>query len=91
MKLPPLVEAMLQDWILYLASGVTVGGLAHIIMPEKSYGIFVDCLAGVLGSIAGGCLAWAWNDYFRPGSFALILSLFTAVVFIAALRKIKGS
>ena len=90
MKFPPLVEAMLQDWILYLASGVTVGGLANIIMPEKSYGIFPDLAAGVLGSVAGGCLAWAWNDYFRPGSFAFILSMFTAVVFIAALRKIKG-
>ena len=89
MKFPPLVDAMLQDWILYLASGLTVGGLFNMIVPEKSYGIFADCLAGVAGSIAGGCLAWAWNDYFRPGSFAFILSIFVSIVFIASLRKIK--
>lgn len=89
MQLSPMVETLGQDWILYLASGVIVGGLANIFIPERSYGIFADCAAGLSGSIAGGCLAWVWHDYFRPGSFALVLACFGAVTFIAVLRKIK--
>jgi uncharacterized membrane protein YeaQ/YmgE (transglycosylase-associated protein family) len=89
MHVPQLVEALLQDWVLYLGMGITIGGAAAILLPEKSYGIFADCAAGLAGSIAGGCLTWAWNDYYRPGSFALILSFMGAVVFIAALRKLN--
>jgi uncharacterized membrane protein YeaQ/YmgE (transglycosylase-associated protein family) len=88
MQVPQLAQALLQDWVLYLTLGLTVGGVMNILSPEKSYGIFVDCATGLVGSIAGGCLAWAWNDYFRPGSFALILSSLGAFVFIAVLRKI---
>ena len=90
MHVPQLVEALLEDWVLILGLGLTVGGAANILMPEKSYGIFVDLLTGVAGSIAGGCLAWAWSDYYRPGSFALILSGMGAVAFIATLRKVNN-
>ena len=89
MHVPALVEALGEDWVLILGMGLTVGGAANILMPEKSYGIFVDLLAGLAGSIAGGCLAWVWSDYYRPGGFALILSVFGAIVFIATLRKLN--
>jgi uncharacterized membrane protein YeaQ/YmgE (transglycosylase-associated protein family) len=90
MHIPALVEALGDDWVLILASGLTVGGAANILLPEKSYGIFADLLAGVAGSVAGSCLAWAWSDYYRPGSFALILSGVGAVAFIATLRKVNN-
>jgi uncharacterized membrane protein YeaQ/YmgE (transglycosylase-associated protein family) len=89
MHVPPLVDALLEDWVLVLGLGLTVGGAAKILLPEKSYGITADCAAGLAGSIAGSCLAWAWSDYYRPGSFAMILSFFGAVVFIATLRKLN--
>ena len=89
MHVPALVEALWEDWVLILGMGLTVGGAANILIPEKSYGIFVDLLTGLAGSIAGGCLAWVWSDYYRPGSFALILSVFGAIVFIATLRKLS--
>ena len=89
MQVPPLVETLLRDWILYLAMGVAAGGLANILFPEKRFGVFADCAAGWAGSIAGGCLAWVWNDYFRPGSYVLILSLFGSLMFITILRKLQ--
>lgn len=79
----------MEDWVLVAALGLTVGGVANILMPERSYGIFADCFVGLAGAIAGGCLAWAWNDYFKPDSSGMILSFLGAVVFIASLRKLK--
>jgi len=89
MTLPPLVEVLSEDWLLFLTAGITVGGVLNVLVPRKSYGIFPDCFAGLAGSVTGGCLAWVWNDYFRPGGFTLILSFFCAVVFIAVLRKVN--
>lgn len=89
MHVPAVVDALYEDWVLVAGLGLTVGGCANILLPEKSYGIAVDCLAGLAGSIAGGCLAWSWNDYFKPDSSGMILSFFGAVVVIATLRKLK--
>ncbi len=89
MNLPPLFNAITEDWLLYLTSGLTVAGVLNILVPKQSFGIFAECLTGLAGSFAGGCLAWYWNDYFRPGGFAFILSSFSALVFISVLRKFK--
>jgi uncharacterized membrane protein YeaQ/YmgE (transglycosylase-associated protein family) len=89
MTLPPSVEAISEDWLLYVTSGLTVAGVLNILVPKKSFGIIPECLTGLAGSLAGGALAWAWNDYFRPGGFAFILSSFGALVFISVLRKFK--
>ena len=87
--IPAVVDALVEDWVLVAGLGLTVGGVANILLPERSYGIVADCFAGLAGSIAGACLAWSWNDYFKPDSSGMIISFLGAVVFIATLRKLK--
>ncbi len=67
-------------WIVF---GVIVGALARLFMPGKqSMGFFLTAGLGILGSVVGGLLVWAFRGaptgYYDPAGW--VMSILGAVI-----------
>jgi uncharacterized membrane protein YeaQ/YmgE (transglycosylase-associated protein family) len=74
---------------LWLLGGLLAGGLAGFVMKRGGYGLRVDIILGVAGSIVGSGIFWAFGGFLEAGVVVMTVVAFVgAAIAIVAQRKI---
>lgn len=82
---------MLIHFILQIMCGIAVGWLAGLIVRGKGYGLILDLIIGVVGSVLANTILGALHIYVFGGFLADIgVSVGGAVLLLAILRMIKS-
>src|SRR5437870_12976055 len=55
-------------FISWVVVGLLAGGLAEIVMKDGGYGLIGDLVLGLVGSVVGGGIFWAWGSLVAGGS-----------------------
>jgi uncharacterized membrane protein YeaQ/YmgE (transglycosylase-associated protein family) len=77
-----------RDLIVWLVMGLLAGVIADIFVPGSA-GLFLDLVAGLLGSFVGGFLARVLNIKLNLGSIfveQMIISIIGAIIVLAIFR-----
>jgi len=82
---------MLIHFIIQIVCGIIVGWLAGIIVRGKGYGLILDLIIGVIGSLLANTILKAFHIYVFGGFLADIgVSVGGAVLLLVVLRMIKS-
>jgi uncharacterized membrane protein YeaQ/YmgE (transglycosylase-associated protein family) len=81
--------------IAWIVLGIIAGAVAeHLVSRRESHGIFITCLIGIAGALAGGWLATKiFHIHSLQGFFNLstwITALAGSVVLLGALHLVEG-
>lgn len=77
-----------RDIVVWLVMGLLAGVIADIFVPGSA-GLFIDLIAGLLGSFVGGFLARVLNIKLNVGSVfieQMIVSIAGAIIVLAIFR-----
>jgi uncharacterized membrane protein YeaQ/YmgE (transglycosylase-associated protein family) len=74
-----------------IALGILAGFLAGKIMRGKGYGLLMDLLLGIVGSILGGALFGLLGLYSSGFVGQLVVATAGAVLLIVIVRKLRAS
>jgi uncharacterized membrane protein YeaQ/YmgE (transglycosylase-associated protein family) len=82
---------MLLHFIFQILCGIFVGWLAGVLIRGKGYGMILDLIIGVVGSVLANTILSFLHIYVFGGfSSDLAVSVGGAVLLLALLRMVKG-
>jgi uncharacterized membrane protein YeaQ/YmgE (transglycosylase-associated protein family) len=77
----------------FVAAGIFIGILARLIIPGRQrIGVLMTILAGFIGSIVGGLIAW-WigtGSVWELNFLGFVLAIGAAVLFVAAAEGLSA-